>query len=152
MSRSLRPVSKVAVGAVFFGLVAFCFVAYLAYRGTDTKNPPDTREVIVLAAFSAVAQVVASYMWSQSGKAHPSHARSAVRRLGRAQLRTLRLSEAALVAYEEGTSNERRLQLGVLTSGLDSLAEDLEDAISDWREFHKRALEELENDEEEEVP
>ena len=82
-------------------------------------------------------------MWSQSGKAHPSHARSAVRRLGRAQLRAVGFSEAALVAYEVGSDEERRLQLGVLTSGLDSLAEDLEDAIEDWREFHERALDEL---------
>lgn len=143
------PVSKVGFGAAFFGLVAFAFVGYLAYRGVDTKNPPDRREVIVLAAFSAVAQVVASYMWSQSGKAHPSHARSAVRRLGRAQLRAVGFSEASLLAYEGGSDEERRLQLGVLTAGLDSLAEDLEDAIEDWREFHRRAIDELTDKEEE---
>lgn len=146
MTRHLNGNLRFVVGAVFFLLIGVGFVVYLAIRGADAADPPSRSEAGALAAFSAVAQLIASYMWSQVGRAHPSHARSAVRRLRRAQARSVQFSEAALQAYESGTSNERRLTLGQLTSGLDSLADDLLDAEEDWHEFHGKALKSLDND------
>jgi hypothetical protein len=143
-----RPrVPRAVGGAVFFFLIGVGFVVYLAVRGADTKDPPSTRELIVLAVFSALAQVIASYMWSLVGRANPAHARSAVRLLLRAQGRALRFAANASSAYETGNANDRRLELGRLTSGLDDLAEDLEGAIKDWREVHPSALKNLGSDE-----
>lgn len=147
MTDKIPKVPRVAWGAAFFFVVSVCFVAYLAARGADSKDPPSSRELIVLAVFSAVAQVIASYMWSMVGRANPSHVRSAVRLLMRAQGRALRFSAAATSAYELGSANGRRLELGRLSSGLDDLAEDIEGAISDWREVHPKALINIKTDE-----
>jgi len=136
---------RAAVGGTLFGLLGLLLVGYLAYIGADADEPPSVNEVVAIALFTSIAQVLASFMWSRVGRAHPSHARSAVIRLWRSHIRAAALSLLAQKAYEEGTDDERRLQLGIITATLDAVAEDIGDSLDDWATLHPSVVDEIKN-------
>lgn len=109
----------------------------------SSASPPTGTENILLVVITSVLQIASAASFSGNGRADPSLARSAVRRLLSLTERTgvaRRLAEQA----EFGTPAHAKKAMGTLSVQLSFIEEGIADAAKDWAEFHPEAIKKLE--------
>ena len=133
----LRP--RAVPGLLLLGGVALAIV--VAYR-SQQKVPPTATEAAFLVLSSSALNFAAGIGFSRIGRADPTLARSAVRRLmniGKGIGACLRdLSEVS-----GGPESDGNTSVQVSVGRLEQMAPDVVDAIQDWNEVHPEALREV---------
>lgn len=129
-----------AATLVVLGFILTVVLAILGVQGKATEWPT----FVLLTVLAGVFQVAGASKFHSAGRADPSLARASVRRLIALAARAHNSRIAAEASYEQGTPNESKKQMGVMSAELSFIEEGLIHAIEDWREFHGDALSGLE--------
>jgi hypothetical protein len=95
--------------------------------------------VAVIAVLAVVAQGISAFLFSGHGRAHPTHAKSA---LGRLLVLAKRVSDTEKSAQEnfeaKGISSvERQTQIGILSAELSWIGDGIYSAAADWIAFNE---------------
>ncbi|WP_065571420.1 hypothetical protein [Microbacterium oleivorans] len=114
---------------------------FLACLPQDTVSTPLVSALLVILA--AVLQGGSAFTFGSIGRADPSLARTAVRRLIDLTATTQRARVRAETAYENATASEMKSSMGLLTVELAGIEEGVASAALDWAEFHPEAIKKL---------
>lgn len=123
-------------------VVSIAVLVYMAMR-TSATSPPSAVESVLLVVISSGLQIASAFAFSGNGRADPSLARSAVRRLITLNLYARRARQIAEDA-EPGTPVQAKKAMGTLSVQLSYIEEGILEAARDWAEFHPEAIKKLE--------
>lgn len=130
------------LGAGLF-IVGFAITVYFAIA-TSTTEPPTPGESGLLVVLAAVFQAGSIYVFNGAGRADPSLARTAVRRLIELTARAKAARIHAENTYETASAAESKRVMGLISVELSYLEEGIAGAAKDWAEFHPDAIKKLE--------
>jgi len=131
---------RYAAGAGLF-VAGVGVTIFLACLPQDTVSTPLVSALLVVLA--AVFQGASALVFRAIGRADPSLARTAVRRLIELTARTQRARVRAENAYETASAGEMKANMGLLTVELANIEEGVAGAALDWAEFHPEAIKKL---------
>lgn len=122
--------------------VSIAVLIYMALRGSTTA-PPTAIESALLVLVASGFQIASVFVFNGNGRADPTLASTAVRRL---IALTNRAAEARLIAEaaEFGTATEIKKAMGTLSVQLSYIEEGIAEGAKDWAEFHPEATRKLE--------
>lgn len=106
--------------------------------GAEKQPSRSTSALLVILASSF--QLASVLLFSGIGRADPSLARAAVRRLIAMGLRANAARQLAETTFGSGNVTELRTSMGRLSVDLSWIEEGLVEATEDWQEFHGEAL------------
>lgn len=132
---------RVWVGGGLF-LAGVGVTIWLACLPQDTVSTPLVSALMVCLA--AALQGASAFIFSGIGRADPSLARTAVRRLVALTGSAQRARVRAETAYETAQAAQMRATMGLLTVELATIEEGVANAALDWAEFHPDAIKKLE--------
>lgn len=136
LPRSASAKARALGVALIAGSVAV--TVWLGIRSAS-KEPPTLAESSVYVVFASVLQIAGGVTFAKVGRADPTHARSAVRRLHRMAVGAH--SARIIVEQAEGQpAAKQQKALGEISVHLSYIEESAVDAIEDWNEFHRDAL------------
>ena len=124
-------------------VVGFAVTIYLAMQ-TSTTEPPTAAESGLLVVLAAVFQAGSIYVFNGAGRADPSLARTAVRRLIELTARAKAARIHAESTYEAANAAESKRVMGLISVELSYIEEGIAGAAKDWAEFHPDAIKKLE--------
>lgn len=134
----LRP--RIGAGLIIAGGVVA--TVWLAIRAQDTEEQLGGSEAAYLALISSVLNVGGATLLARLGRADPSHARSAVRRL----LDIIRMVQSAGQDLDKASRNANVGNVvGVVAAqrAIVSIQVQLGTAVKDWNDVHPEALREI---------
>lgn len=124
-------------------LVAAIAVTVLLGVLSGAEKQPSRSTSALLVILASSFQLVSVLLFSGIGRADPSLARAAVRRLIAMGLRASAARHLAESTFGSGNVTELRSGMGRLSVDLSWIEEGLIEAAEDWHEFHRDALKEL---------
>jgi hypothetical protein len=118
------------------------FAVFLGYRSQSDK-PPSSSEAAFLVLAASLLGIASTGLFTKVGRADPSHAKSAVRRL----LSTGQSLEVAVHELDRALADDTQpvLHDSVVSARaqLRTIQRPLVDAIQDWNDIHREALAEV---------
>jgi hypothetical protein len=136
--------NKLTVAGGTLSAIAVVVSAWAVVAGAD--KPVNVLQTVLFIFLAAILQAGAAFTFNRSGRADPSLARSAVRRLllmvGRAQ-KARKLAEKH---YEAGTPSDAKKAMGMLSVELSFLEEGFTTGAQDWAEFHPEAFRKIQEE------
>lgn len=105
----------------------------------DDITPPSAQDYGLVVFFASAFNIAGGYTYSRIGRANPSHARSAVRRLISVVGNITDARQVLISDSDAGTD----VRVGIAAAWLAATTPHLENAIEDWIEVHPEALEEV---------
>lgn len=125
-------------------LVAGILVMIYMAAQSSTITPPTALESTLLVAISSGLQIASVAVFNGNGRADPSLARSAVRRLIELTARASKARILAEHAYELSTPADAKRVMGLMSVELSYIEEGIAGGAKDWAEFHPEAIKKLE--------
>lgn len=120
-------------------------LAWLAYRGSSSE-PPNTSQAALLAFASGVLQLIATWLFSQSGKPDDGVVRLAAHHLVDMRDEAVEAEEAAEEAFNSSLAGDAHDVLGRLSVQISNLRKGVEQQGRHWAVFHPTARQLLKGD------
>jgi hypothetical protein len=140
VSEHPKQFSGALLSATSLGLLA-----WLAYRGSSSE-PPNTSQAALLAFASAVLQLAATWMFSQSGKPDDAVVRLASQHLVDMRNDAIEAEQAAEAAFKSSAPGDAHDVLGRLSVQVSTLRKGVEQQGRHWAVFHPTARKLLEGE------
>lgn len=118
-------------------------MVFMAAQSSMT-TPPSALESTLLVVLSSCLQIASVAVFNGNGRADPSLARSAVRRLIELTARAGQARIAAEQAYELSSPADAKKAMGLISVQLSYIEEGIAGGAKDWAEFHPDAIRKLE--------
>ncbi len=129
---STRVIGGWLIGGAFMLTVALAFV--------PTGEAWGVTVAVILVLVAGGLQFGGAFMFNKAGRADPSLAKAAVRRLILLSDRTKRARLQAQEAFEVPSAAKSKLSLGQLSTALSYIEEEVGMAANDWALFHPDAI------------
>jgi hypothetical protein len=136
--RWVKPGLAVALFAL--GLGATIVLGVLS----GAEEQPTRATSALLVVLAAVLQGAGALVAASMGRADPTLARAAARRLVASGHKAHDARKLAEKQFESGTADTRRVAMGVLSAELSWIEDSFVQAVADWEEFHANALKQVE--------
>lgn len=140
----VRTIRRYVLSGALF-VVGFAFTIWLGVL-TGAKKPPSTSQDVLLIVLAGVFQISGAASLYKVGRADPTLARAAVRRISQMAGNAHAARLIAEEALDCGDYGDIRDSMGKLSVHLSWLEEGLAEAGDDWAEFHAEALRGLRKD------
>lgn len=137
----MGPTARRWWGSVLLAASIVVTVLLGVLSGAEKQPSRSTSALLVIVASGF--QLASVLLFSGIGRADPSLARAAVRRLIGMGLRARAARQFAESSFASGNAAELRSGVGRLSVDLSWLEEGLVEAAEDWQEFHADALKEF---------